>query len=175
MEYNLYRIDSGTLLAIAVALAASAVLAVVLDRRTSMAPWRCAWIAASIAGAAAVVLITLAPSGRGGTYACSFTVEGSVFDWLKGNQSTANVAMLVPVSVALPLATRGTRWHRWSFVALVAFPVLIEAAQANLPVGRACDVTDVVDNWWGVAFGCLLGWTGTALAALVARRRAPAA
>lgn len=171
MEYNLYRISTGTLAAIAGALLAGAILAVVLRRRTELPLARCVWIAASAVAATAVLLITLAPSGRGGTYDCTFTVEGSVFDWLRGNQSTANVAMLVPLAVALPLATRSTRWYHWSFVALVAFPVLIEAAQANLPVGRACDVTDVVDNWWGVAFGCLIGWAGTGIADRVRHRR----
>lgn len=171
MEYNLYRIEPGTLAAIAVALVAGAALALVLWRRAALPVDRCIWIAASAVAATAVLLITLAPSGRGGTYDCSFTVEGSVFGWVRGNQSTANVVMLVPLAVALPLATRSTRWHRWSVVALLAFPVLIEAAQANLPVGRACDVTDVVDNWWGVLFGCLLGEAGTRAARLARNRR----
>ncbi|CAN5455539.1 hypothetical protein BH10ACT1_BH10ACT1_21220 [soil metagenome] len=172
MEYNLYRISTATLSAIAVALLVGVVLAVLLHRRTAMGPSRSVWIAASAVSAAAVLMITLAPSGRGGTYACSFAVEGSVLDWTRGNQSTANVAMLMPVAVVLPLATRGTRWYPWSFPALLAFPLLIEAAQANLPVGRACDVTDVVDNWWGVACGCLLGWAATAVWSTVRLRRA---
>ena len=68
--------------------------------------------------------------------------------------------------MALPIATRASPWHRWSFVALAAFPVLIEVAQLTVPVGRACDVQDVVDNWFGVVIGCALGSVGLAAARL---------
>lgn len=172
MEYNLYRISSGTLVAIAATTVLGVVLALVLHRKAAVPAGRSVWIALAVASAAAVALITLTPSGRGGTYACSFETDGGVFGWVRGNQSTANVAMLVPVAVALPLTTRSTRWHRWSFVALVAFPVLIEAAQATVPLGRACDGMDVVDNWFGVAFGCLLGGAGKVIAASVQARGA---
>lgn len=156
MEFNYYRISTGTLAAIAVVLVCCAVVAVVL-RRTTSATWsRSVWIAASLASAAAVLLITLAPGRHAATYSCEFS--GSPFAWLDGNQSTANVILLVPLAVALPLAAQSTRWFRWSFVALIVFPVLIEATQATIPLGRACDGMDIVDNWFGVAFGCLIGW-----------------
>lgn len=171
MEYSFYRISTATLLAIVGVLVLGALLAVLLRRKTSMSAPRSFWTAAAVASVAAVLLITLNPSGRGGIQGCSFTLYGSVFDWIRGNQSTANVAMLVPAAIALTLATRSTRWFPWSLVALVVLPVLIEAAQAWLPVGRACDVTDVVDNWWGVAIGGLIGWIGSALQAAVAGRR----
>jgi len=170
LEYNLYRISSGTLAAIALAVVGGVVLVAVLHRKAGVPLARSVWIALSAVAAAAVLLITLAPSGRGGTYPCTFDTEGSVFGWLRGNQSTANVAMLVPVAVALPLAARSTRWHPWSFAALIVFPVLIEAIQAIVPLGRACDGMDVVDNWFGVAFGCLLGWGATRLASTIRAR-----
>ena len=173
MTFNYYEISAATLAGIGVALVAGAVLALILHRGAGVPVAKAGWAAAAAVSAVAVLLITLAPSGRGGTFPCSLAVEGSVFDWLKGKQSTANAAMLVPVAIALPLATRGTRWHRWSFVALLALPVVVELGQARLPIGRACDVTDVVDNWWGVALGGLLGWLGTVIARRGRVRRLP--
>ncbi len=168
MEFNYYRIGTGALLGISIVALGSVLLAVVLHRRAGFSWGRSIWVALSVVSAAAVLLITLEPSGRGGTYPCEFDIQGSiassVFAWTRGNQSTANVVMFVPVAIALPLATRGTRWFRWSFVALVALPLLIEALQATIPLGRACDGMDVVDNWFGVAFGCLVGWAWRTLA-----------
>lgn len=170
MEFNYYRISTGTLVAIAVVLVGSVVFAVVLRRATAATWSRSAWAAASLASAVAVLLITLAPGRHAATYPCEFS--GSLFAWLGGNQSTANVVLLVPLAVALPLAARSTRWYRWSFVALIVFPVLIEAAQAVIPLGRACDGMDIVDNWFGVVFGCLIGWAIARLAPRFGGRQA---
>jgi hypothetical protein len=175
VQYNYYRIGAGTLLAIACAVAVGVALAVVLRRRFGVAATRAAWIAAAAVSAATALLITLAPSGRGGTYPCEFDPDGSLFGWLHGNQSTANVALMIPVAVALPLATRDTRWHPWSYVALVALPLLIELVQASMPLGRACDGMDVVDNWIGVGIGCLIGTVGARCARALGTRRGSAA
>ena len=168
MEFNAYEITPATLIGIGAAFASSITAAAVLYRRGKLPLARAVWAALAAASGLAVLLITLSPGRHGGTYPCEFS--GSPFEWLRGNQSTANVAMLVPVAVALPLATRSTRWHRWAFVALAALPVLIEATQAYVPLGRACDGMDVVDNWIGVALGCLIGG---AAAWILSRRETP--
>jgi hypothetical protein len=110
------------------------VLAVVLLRTTTMSRRRVVWIALAAASLLTVLLITLSPGRAGGTYRCEFS--GSFFDWVHVNQSTANVAMLVPVALALPLAARATRWYPWSFVVLLLLPVVIETTQARAPLTR---------------------------------------
>ncbi|MCB0959351.1 MAG: VanZ family protein [Acidimicrobiales bacterium] len=148
-----------------VAVVLGAVLTLMLRRRTSISRPRATWIGFTALSAMAVLVITMVPGGQRVPSACYLRVDGSILNWLTQSQPLANVLMLVPLGIALPLAARGTGWYRWSFLALFAFPVVIEAAQSRLPLGRACDLTDVVDNWWGVVIGIGLGWAGSAICA----------
>ena len=85
---------------------------------------------------------------------------------LGGTQRTLNTVLFVPAGALLVLAAArwSSRWVvvAWGVVALGAYSVALETTQlAVARIGRACDVTDMVDNVVGIGVGVLLG---TALA-----------
>ena len=84
--------------------------------------------------------------------------------WIfSGTQRTLNTALFVPAGALLVLAASRWRVAAWVVVpaglaALAAYSVVIEVAQLEVAsIGRACDVTDVVDNVTGAVIGVALG------------------
>ena len=84
--------------------------------------------------------------------------------WIfSGTQRTLNTVLFVPAGALLVLAAARWRLAAWVVVpaglaALTAYSVAIEAAQLEVAsIGRACDVTDVVDNVTGAVIGAALG------------------
>jgi hypothetical protein len=84
--------------------------------------------------------------------------------WIfSGTQRTLNTALFVPAGALLVLAAARWRVLAWVVVplglaGLAAYSVAIELAQLELAsIGRACDVTDVVDNVTGAVIGVALG------------------
>jgi glycopeptide antibiotics resistance protein len=96
---------------------------------------------------------------------CSLDYGGPAPDgfWiLPGSQRLLNTAVFVPAGALWVLGI--ARWpSRWALglgglAALGVYSVAIEGAQlAAARIGRACDVTDVVDNMAGVVLGGVLG------------------
>lgn len=96
---------------------------------------------------------------------CSLDYGGPAPDgfWiLPGSQRLLNIAVFVPAGALWVLAV--ARWRtRWvlaplGIAALGLYSLLIEATQlAASRIGRACDVTDMVDNITGAVLGGLLG------------------
>ena len=97
--------------------------------------------------------------------ACSTDYGGPAPDgfWLLGGtQRTLNTVLFVPAGALLVLAA--ARWRAgWVLVPLglgllAAYSVGLELTQLELArIGRACDVTDVVDNAAGAAIGVGVG------------------
>lgn len=96
---------------------------------------------------------------------CSLDYGGPAPDgfWiLPGSQRLLNIAVFVPAGALWVLAV--ARWRaRWvlaplGIAVLALYSVLIELAQlAAARIGRACDVTDMVDNVAGAVIGGLIG------------------
>ena len=96
---------------------------------------------------------------------CSRDYGGPAPDgfWIfSGTQRMLNTVLFVPAGALLVLAA--ARWRSaWVVVpvglmCLVAYSVAIEAAQLALArIGRACDITDVVDNVTGTMIGAVAG------------------
>jgi glycopeptide antibiotics resistance protein len=96
---------------------------------------------------------------------CSLDYGGPAPDgfWiLPGSQRLLNIAVFVPAGALWVLAV--ARWRtRWvlgplGIAALGLYSILIEVLQlAASRIGRACDVTDMVDNVAGAVLGGLLG------------------
>jgi glycopeptide antibiotics resistance protein len=96
---------------------------------------------------------------------CSLDYGGPAPDgfWiLPGSQRLLNMAVFVPAGALWVLAV--ARWRAgWvlaplGIATLALYSLLIEAAQlAAARIGRACDVTDLVDNVSGAVLGGLLG------------------
>lgn len=97
--------------------------------------------------------------------ACSWDIGGPAPDgfWiLQSGQRTLNTALFVPSGVLLVLAV--ARWRAGWILAplglagLAGYSALIEKTQLELArIDRACDVTDIIDNASGAAFGALVG------------------
>lgn len=104
------------------------------------------------------------PEGAAAT-SCSRDYGGPAPDgfWIfSGTQRTLNTVLFVPAGALLVLAF--ARWRAgWVLVplglaALVGFSIGIEWTQLELArIGRACDVTDIVDNATGAGVGVALG------------------
>ena len=111
---------------------------------------------------------------------CSFDYGGPAPDgfWIfGGGQRALNVAVFVPAALLLTLALsrtrRGLRWLPLGAVTLAACSVGIEATQLELTrIGRACDITDIVDNVTGVLLGTVVGLVIAGVTRLVGRLHA---
>ena len=84
------------------------------------------------------------------------------------NYTTLNIAMTVPLGLAVGLLPRSPRKLALLVIAL-ALPPNVEIIQAAVTaLGRACQASDVVDNELGLAVGLLIGvivgraWPGLA-------------
>ncbi|WP_051515538.1 VanZ family protein [Candidatus Blastococcus massiliensis] len=107
----------------------------------------------------AVLVLTLAPTGRTGDRGC--TVQFAL-PALGRVELLANVALLLPAVVFATLATR----RPWAvLVAGSALSVGIEAVQALVPaIGRTCDTNDWSMNTLGVVIGAGIARATLALA-----------
>ena len=77
--------------------------------------------------------------------------------YLRPNETSANVALFVPLGVALGLLPRGPRTYVCVAAAL-ALPLVIETTQLLLPaLQRGCQSADVVDNLAGLLLGLVIG------------------
>lgn len=97
---------------------------------------------------------------------CSWDIGGPAPDgfWIfGGGQRLLNTLIFVPSGALAVIALARARW--WALVTvpvavagLAAYSFLIEVTQLQLArLDRACDVTDIIDNASGAAFGALLG------------------
>lgn len=96
---------------------------------------------------------------------CSFDYGGPAPDgfWIfGGTQRMLNTALFVPAGAALVVAL--ARWRGWwlvlplGLVALATYSVGLELTQLEVArIGRACDVTDIVDNVTGALVGAGIG------------------
>lgn len=136
------------------------------------------WVSAfSIAGflwaVTVIALVTLTPLGpvdlaipedeRMAT--CSRDIGGPAPDgfWIfQSGQRTLNTVLFVPAGALLVLSV--ARWRAGWFLApvglaaLAAYSVAIEKIQLEVArIDRACDLTDIIDNVTGAAFGVAIG------------------
>ncbi|WP_354644204.1 VanZ family protein [Kitasatospora camelliae] len=126
-----------------------------------------------------VVTLTLLPdvrmslweNARYGVRQCSFdrVAPHPLSELLTATQSSLNVALFVPLGATAALAgTWGRRIAAGTFAALL--PVAVEAVQYAVPaLGRACDGQDLLDNYFGLALGLLLGVLAGPLGRLAVR------
>jgi hypothetical protein len=74
------------------------------------------------------------------------------------NSSSLNVALFVPLGVALALLP----WNRATAALVVGslfLPIVVELTQLLLPVlGRGCQTADIVDNTTGLVLGLAAGY-----------------
>jgi hypothetical protein len=146
-----------------------------------------AWSLAGLVWSIVVIgLVTLVPANgppgiipadRAQT-SCSFDYGGPAPDgflFLAGGQRTLNAALFAPAGFCLAVAVAGRRtW--WlvlpGLLLLTGYSAGIERTQLELTrLGRACDITDVVDNVTGAVVGALVGLVLAGLLAGRARRR----
>lgn len=112
-----------------------------------------------------IAAIDLAIPAEARSDTCSFDYGGPAPDgfWiLSGTQRTLNTALFVPAGALMVLAL--ARWRGWWVVlpfglaGLAAYSIAIEVAQLEVArIGRACDVTDMVDNITGAVVGVVVG------------------
>ncbi|MDN5894619.1 MAG: VanZ family protein [Nocardioides sp.] len=96
---------------------------------------------------------------------CSWDIGGPAPDgfWIfESGQRTLNTALFVPAGALLVLSV--ARWRAgWiltplGLLALAVYSAAIEKVQLEASrIDRACDVTDIVDNVTGAAFGVAAG------------------
>lgn len=133
---------------------------------------------------ACLVVITLVPSSTATpvvvhTEVCSFDYDGPAPDgfWIiPGGQRLLNTLVFIPSGALLVWTLgqfrRGLRWVLPGLLALAGCSVAIELAQQKVSrLGRACDVTDMVDNTLGAIIGVVLGLMAVGVARLVKPRR----
>ena len=127
---------------------------------------RAGWVVYG-AALAVVLLITLMPSLVRLTsgqvpLGCSWALYPGLSE-----ERVLNVLLFVPLGAACVLAPR----RGLAVVVALAAPFVIESAQAVLPLGRVCDVTDLVTNLTGLLVGLALGLLVVAIAHLGRRLR----
>lgn len=90
-------------------------------------------------------------------------------DLLTLNDIGLNVLLFVPLGVVLGL-TRRSRYGAAAIVAAVALPFAIETIQLLvLPLDRACQSGDVIDNLTGLLIGLATAVLAQAIVSAVAR------
>lgn len=148
-----------------------ALLALALTHRFG---WVSAWSASGLVWWLGVIaLVTLVPLDTIDYFrpegsvsrVCSFDYGGPAPDgfWIfSGGQRLLNTVLFIPAGALWVLTV--ARWRvGWLLVplglaGLVGFSVLLEWTQLQASrIGRACDVTDVVDNATGAAIGIGIG------------------
>ena len=122
-----------------------------------------------------ILAATLSPfAGVGPAPGCDLSRVGLVplGELLWSGDLLGNVLGFVPLGFALALVPRSRR-KAAVLIGAIALPFLVEATQLIvLPLGRACQVSDVIDNLTGLVIGLA---AGTVVSWLAIRRRRPAA
>lgn len=160
-----YRVP-GAVLVVAAVGGLAAIPAVLVGRR------RWGWARATGWAALAWVTVltaavTLSPSdSEGASAGCVVGIDGLFTGWLTDDARLLNVLLFVPLSALVVVLVRDRRRLAVAVGSLLAWPVGLELVQSTGPVGRSCDLADVVDNWTGLAIGAGVG----AGISLVARR-----
>lgn len=144
------------------------IIMMIVRRRSGWA--RAVPIALLLWSLACLAVITLVPTSMatpGVRYveACSFDYDGPAPDgfWiLPGGQRFLNTAVFVPSGFLLMWTLsqfrRGLWWTVPGLVGLIGFSVTIELLQQKVSrLGRACDITDMVDNGFGAVLGVAVG------------------
>jgi glycopeptide antibiotics resistance protein len=86
-----------------------------------------------------------------------------------------NILMFIPLGFAIAVVPRSRR-KAALLVAAVALPIVIEATQlVVVPLGRACESGDVVDNLTGLFIGLAVGAVVSGLAPMIGRTAEPEA
>jgi glycopeptide antibiotics resistance protein len=86
-----------------------------------------------------------------------------------------NILMLVPLGFVIAVLPRSRR-KAAVLLCAAAFPVVIEATQLLvIPLGRACESADVVDNLTGLVLGLAAGAVAGSLLQRIRRTPEPAA
>lgn len=121
------------------------------------------WIAFLLLMSVGAVLAATIPPDAGGFSGrpsapgwCEFGRIGlaPLSQYLHFGDTSLNVILFVPLGLAIGLLGRSPR----VLVAVLAFPLAIEAFQSLLPMlGRGCQSRDVVDNLLGLGIGLALG------------------
>ncbi|HEX8972548.1 VanZ family protein [Oryzihumus sp.] len=123
-----------------------------------------AWLSALLtAWTGMVLLATLAPQrlgaiqiARHGRRYCAVLPHLSPWGALQDDQRLLNVLLFIPLGALVFV------FHRHAAVRVAAMvvvlPIVIETVQyVVVSLHRACDGTDVVDNWMGLAIGLVIG------------------
>lgn len=144
------------------------VITVVTGRRTGWA--RAVPLGLLLWSMACLAVVTLVPTSMTApavrfVEVCSFDYDGPAPDgfWiLPGGQRFLNTVMFIPSGFLLMWTLsqfrRGLWWTVPGLVALIGFSVVIELLQQKVSrLGRACDITDMVDNGLGAAIGVVVG------------------
>lgn len=102
--------------------------------------------------------VTLSPSdSEGASAGCSIGIDGLFVGWLSEDARLLNVLLFAPVSALVVMLVRDRRRAAIATASLLAWPIVLELLQSTGPVGRSCDLADVVDNWTGLTIGAGAG------------------
>ena len=126
---------------------------------------------ALVVGFGIIVSATLTPlrgqlnlAAAGGTCDLSRMGPAPIHDLLHIDDTSLNIAMFVPLGIALGLLRRSRRTAAL-ILAAIALPIAIETIQLLVPsIERGCQSADVFDNLTGLAVGLALGIAGRWLA-----------
>lgn len=139
--------------------ALSIVVALLLGRRIAdrlKTTWPVA--ALLIVALGAVLAATIPPDrgllGAGARAVCDLARLGPapIGEYLRLGDTSLNVALFVPLGLALGLLPRASAKRLWPLAILL--PFAIEALQLLVPaLGRGCQSADVFDNLLGLALG----------------------
>jgi glycopeptide antibiotics resistance protein len=148
----------GVVLSMIVGLFASRPVAKVLATRRPIA-----W--AIIVGFGVIMSATLTPLKGAlnfeavGSGTCDFSRIGlaPIEQLLRVNDSSLNVALFIPLGMAIGLVHVSRPWATL-ILAAIALPFAIEAIQLVAPIlDRGCQSADVIDNLTGLALGLVIG------------------
>ena len=173
------------LLGIVIAFAVFGVLTAITHRRLG---WdRSLGLFGLLWSVAVLFVITLVPTSGVPRYIppelaqtrCSLDYGGPAPDgfWIiRGGQRMLNVLVFMPSGILLAWTLsrfrHGLAWLLPALAALIGCSVLIELIQLKaIQLGRACDVTDMVDNATGAVLGVLVGLVLVGIIAGVRRLR----
>lgn len=157
-----YRVPTAVLVAGAVGAVVAVAVAAVLVRRRGLGWGRAVGWAALGWFVLLVVAVTLSPSDSEAAAAgCRFDTGAVLTGWRTDDARLLNALLFVPASALTVLLPRRPAV---GLAALVALAVVLELLQSSGPIGRSCDLTDVVDNWTGVALGTAAGLAARRLA-----------
>ena len=120
---------------------------------------------ATIVAFGIILSATLTPLHEAATHGgiqaagCDFSRVGlaSLDDILDSGDVGLNILLFIPLGVMLGIAPPSRR-KAWLIVGAAALPFIIETTQLYvIPLDRACQSADVVDNLTGFAIGLFIG------------------